>query len=211
MTKIKGRELDLDALVLAHGAHEPDHTFCVLEAVAWVAGEPWSDHPSCASRVIGAFLRNWNDSMGDADRQMLKPLIPRLVGTAASAKVETKRAWMATDWLARVQAPAWFRLANRIELAESLEGLSELVDAKSATAAQPTLDAARDAAWDAARDAARAAARDAARDAAGAAAWAAARDAAWDAAGGALRPTVVTLQRSALELVVKMIEVQSAR
>ncbi|HEX6025964.1 MAG TPA: hypothetical protein VFZ00_28490, partial [Solirubrobacter sp.] len=61
--------------------------------------------------------------------------------------------------------------------------------------------AARDAAWDAAWDAAGAAARDAAWDAAGAAARDAARAAAWDA----VRPTVVGLQASALELFDRML------
>ena len=29
----------LQTLSLKHGAHRPDSTFCVMEAVAWVAGE----------------------------------------------------------------------------------------------------------------------------------------------------------------------------
>jgi hypothetical protein len=71
-------------------------------------------------------------------------------------------------------------------------------------------DAARAAAWDAARDAAWAAAWAAARDAAWAAAWDAARDAAWDAAwaaaDAALEPTKIELQKSALELLDRMID-----
>src|SRR5690349_9187676 len=129
-----------------------------MEAVAYVAGGPWSDHPECASPVIGAFLRSWNDSLGDEDRQMLKPLIPRLVGTKASAKIEEKRAWLATDWLARECAPAFLRLAGLTEHAEALEGLAALTTSKRAAKAQPALAAARDAA----RAAARAAAWDAA-------------------------------------------------
>src|SRR5207237_1274832 len=132
--------------------------------------EPWSDHPDCASPVLGAFLRSWNDSLPDEDRQMLKPLIPRLVGTRASAEIEAKRAWMATDWLARECAPAFLRLASLTDHAEALEGLAALTTTKRAEKAKPTLaaarDAAGDAAWAAARDAARAAAGDAARDAA---------------------------------------------
>ena len=30
---------------------------CALEAVAWLAGEPHTDHPKCVSQVIGAFVR----------------------------------------------------------------------------------------------------------------------------------------------------------
>jgi hypothetical protein len=228
---------------LLRGAHDPDGKQCVMEAVAYVAGEEWSDHPVCASRVISAFLRNWNDNLADDDRQMLKPFIPRLVGTKASAAVEARRAWLATDWLCRVQAPAWLRLAKKVEFADALEGLTPALDAVSAKASQPTLAAAKAAAKDAAGAAAGAAAGDAAgaaaraavgaaaRDAAwaaawyaaGAAAWYAAGDAAWYAAGdaawaaagyaalaaagaAALRPTVEALQKSALDLVDRMIE-----
>jgi len=228
----------LEPLVLESGGHDPPNNglvhACVMEAVAYVAGEAWSDHPECASPVLGAFLRSWNDSLPDDDRQMLKALIPRLVGTKASKAVEEKRAWMATDWLARECAPAFLRLAGLTEHAETLEGLAALTTTKRAEKAQPKLAAAGAAAWDAARaaawdaagaaawaaawdaawDAARAAARAAAWDAAGAAAGAAARAAAWDAAraaaeaaaGAALEPTVKQLQQSALLLVERMIE-----
>ena len=184
----------IEDLQLEAGGHDAPNNglvhACVMEAVAYIANEPWSDHPECASPVLGAFLRSWNDSLADVDRQMLKPLIPRLVGTKESAKIEQERAWMATDWLARECAPAFLRVAGLTEHAEALEGLVALTTSKRAEKAQPTLAAARDAAWDAARDAARdaawaaagAAAWDAARDAAGAAAWAATWDAAWDAA-----------------------------
>jgi hypothetical protein len=95
-------------------------------------------------------------------------------------------------------------------------------DAARAAARAAAEAAAWDAAWDAARaaaeaaawDAARAAAGDAARDAARDAAEAAAWDAAWDAAGdaaraaaeAALKPTVETLQASALDLLDAMID-----
>jgi len=223
---IDERLIYLEPLQLGKGSHSPPNNglvrACVMEAVAYVAGEPFSDHPECASPVLGAFLRTWNDSLPDEDRQMLKPLIPRLVGTKASARVEEKRAWMAIDWLARECAPAFLRLAGLTEHAETLEGLAALTTAKRAEKARPQLDAAWDAAWDAAGDAAwaaawaaagaaaAAAAAAAARDAAGAAARDAAGDAARAAAraaaGAALEPTVKQVQKSALLLVDRMIE-----
>jgi len=151
-----------------------DHEMCVMEAVAYVAGEPWSDRPKCASKVIAAFCRSWNDSMDDATRQRLKPYVPKLIGTADGEATEQRLAWMVTDWLARVQAPAWFDLSEKLKpYAAKLRALPELTS-KTAAKAHPMLTEARNAgaaAWDAARDAARAAARDAAR----AAAWDAAR------------------------------------
>src|SRR5579862_4234991 len=98
--------LDLDKIVLAEGAHKsPEYGMCVMEAVAYVAGEPFTDHPQCACPILGSFLRSWNDALPDDDRQILKPYIPRLVGTNTGKKDEETRAWMLTDWLARECAP----------------------------------------------------------------------------------------------------------
>src|SRR5690348_6850638 len=61
------RELDLETLTLESGAHDADDgRMCVMEAVAWLAGEPWSDAPQCASPVLAAFCRAWNDTDGEA-------------------------------------------------------------------------------------------------------------------------------------------------
>src|SRR5690349_1288610 len=114
-----------------------------MEAVSYVAGEPWSDRPECASPVITSFLVSWNDSLSDDDRQMLKPYIPRLVGTRTSKQDEETRAWMLTDWLARECAPAWLRLAGLTGQAEALEALAPLTSAASARKAQPTLKSAQ--------------------------------------------------------------------
>ena len=212
---------------LGGGSHSPnDGAMCAMEAVAWIAREPWSDHPKCASPVIGAFMRAWNDGLPDDERStLLLPLIPKLVGTAASPEIEERRSLMAADWLVRVHTPAWLKLAGLKDQAAALEGLPEITsmaqvpsirgpieavrkDAAAAWAA--AWDAARDAAWAAARAAARDAAWDAARDAAWDAARAAARDAAWDAAWAKLAPTKQALQQSALLLVERMIALTDA-
>lgn len=229
MTIIDERLQLLDRLTLKHGSH-PDFEqgACVMEAVAWIAGEPHSDHPACASQVITAFLIRWNDSLrSDEERdRLLKPLIPLIVGTRTTRRDETTRAWMAVDWLVREQAPAWLRLADLAEHARELENLAALTGPDQATIARPTINEARKAsaaawdaaggaagavAWDAARDAARDAAGDVAGAVAGAAAWDVAWAAAWtaarDAARDALEPTVQLLQTSAVLLVQRMCEV----
>ena len=205
----------LEKISLKSGAHDPgSNEFCVMEAVAFVAGEKWSDHPECACPVIAGALRNWNDSLKtDEERdRLLKPLIPLLVGTRGTKEDERRRSYMAVDWLIRVYTPKWLRLIPAlVAVAEQLEATSEIKDdaglplalikeAKEAAAA--AWDAARDAAWAAARDAAWAAAWAAARDAAWAAAWAAARDAAW----AALKKPKEELQVSATELFRRMCE-----
>jgi hypothetical protein len=197
MTKFEIDQLRLKrvlALDLGSGAHSSIETgVCVMEAVAFVAGDPWSDHPECACPVISAFMRAWNDGLpNDADRnRLLRPFIPKLVGSKGSKKVRDRRAWLAVDWTVRVFTPKWLELVPALaEHGSALQAHEEIADLAGLLAAQPKLNAAREAsaaAWDAARAAARAAAWDAAWAAAWDAARDAARDAAWDAARAAAR------------------------
>src|SRR5688572_28488521 len=158
---------------LDRGEHEPNQLqrWCLLEAVAWVAGESWSDDPTCVDPVLAAFGRSWNDGLPDDDRtRLLAPFIRRLVGTRSTPDVLDARAFMAADWAVRVYTPAGLRLAKLDGHAQALGDLDELASVTACKSAMPAIRAA----WDAAR----VAAWDAARDAAGVAAW----DAAWDAA-----------------------------
>lgn len=140
-----------------------------------MAGEPWSDHPQCVCPTLGSFGRTWNDALSDEDRQMLKPYIPRLIGTRTTPDLQDRRAYMAADWAVRTYTPTWLRLINLEEEAAALEALPELVDVHTCRNARPAIEAARQRA-----DAAGAAARDAA--------WAAAGDAAGAAAAKKLAP-----------------------
>jgi hypothetical protein len=231
--------MDLSTVLFGVGKHprtdapSGDRDLCIMEAVAYIAGEPWSDSPACASPVVSAFLRSWTDALSDADRDRLLPAavwVPRLVGSRGDPATEERRAYLALDWLIRVHAPAWLDLVTSLAShAEALRALPEVVGRATSTSARGVVDAAGyaaryaagyaagaaagnaagNAAWAAARaaagNAAWAAARAAAWDAAGAAARAAVWDAAWDAAGDALRPTVETLQDSALDLLDRML------
>jgi hypothetical protein len=196
--------LNLDRLTkitaLYAGQHDPNGQMCAMEAVAYVFGEPWSDHPKCACPIISAFMRAWNDGLPDGERNaLILPLIPRLGNTKGNKALEARRSLMATDWLVRIHAPAWLRLAGLTAHADALAGLPEITSLKQIPAIKPAIEAAQrdaatagDATWDAANvtwAAAGAAAWDAARAAARAAAMAAAeaprvaRDTAIDAVG----------------------------
>jgi hypothetical protein len=189
------RLAQIEALSLSAGSHEEfERGMCVMEAVSYVAGEPWSDAPQCACPVITAFMVSWNDALpDDAERdRLLKPLIPLIVGTRSTPAIEERRSYMALDWLIRTFTPAWLDLVPALhEHAAALRGLDEIADMAGAAAAGRKVNAAwaaaRAAAGDAARAAAWAAAGAAARAAAGDAAGAAARAAAWAAAGDAAR------------------------
>jgi hypothetical protein len=192
--------IDLDNVVLSYGAHDsPDGGTCIMEVVSMIAGEPFSDHPECASPTLGRFLRDWNDALDDDERQNLLQYAPRLVNSRGSDEIEEKRAWMAADWLVRVNTPAWLRAAGLSEHADALAQAAPL-DGGVPAATRERLDAAGDAAWAAAGSAvwaaagwvaAENAARAAGLDAAQAAAqwagldviWITARDVALNAAG----------------------------
>lgn len=192
------RNIDLTKIVLKSGGHTPDGEYCVMELAAFIAEEPWSDHPKCVSPVIAAFLRSWNDALDDETRQILKPYAIKSLNTVGTEADEEIRAWMATEWLARECAPAFLRLAGLTEHAETLEQLADLDGSRAAKNAQPALSAARAAAR--ALAASHAASQVAALDAARAA-----------AAGKKLEPTVKILQASALRLLDRMIAVTDKR
>ena len=164
---------------LANGSHGANSKkMCAMEAVAFIAREPWSDHPQCASPVIGAYMRAWNDALPDDERTaLLLPLIPRLVGTRGSAALESRRATMAADWIVRAYTPAWLRLAGLTAHADALSSFPEITNFAATPGIRPVLEAAR-------TDTSKA--RDAARD--------------------KLKPTRDALQQSALRLLDRMIE-----
>ena len=158
---------------------------CVMEAVAYVAGEPHSDHPQCTCPIITAFMIGWNDNLPsnqDRDR-LLKPLVPLIVGTRSNSEVEQRRGFLCVDWFIRTFVPAWLQLIPSLQIhAETLRKYPEITDVAALLAVKPVLaDIAKSSA----------AARDAARDA-------------WDA----LKPTVEKLQESATDLIHRMIAVK---
>jgi hypothetical protein len=78
---------------LAKGRHaSAQFGACVMELASMLADEPFSDRPGNASRVIGAFLRTYNDGIDDERRQDLYPLASLIVGTAHGRGLEEERA-----------------------------------------------------------------------------------------------------------------------
>lgn len=211
----------LAKMLLLSGAHDsPEAGMCAMEAAAWIAREPHSDHPKCVCPVIGAFVRRLNDRLpDDATRdELLKPLLPKLIGTKSTPEVERRRGWVAVDWLVRECLPAFLELTPSLrEDATRLSSLPPVESRETAEAAK--LSEVRERAW-AARKESRAKlpyATAAAAATAGAAAYAAdvAADAAVVATADAatyvwadeLRPVVEKLQRSAVALLGRMCEV----
>jgi hypothetical protein len=139
--------VDLDAVVLQRRKHDRrEEGVDVMEAVAWYAGEEHSDHPRCASDVVAAGMRSWNDDLPDDARQQLKAYIPLLPGTNATEDVELTRAWMALDGLVREHTPTWLREvgtrlqeADAVDVADRLAAAAPVRDTASADAVFPLL------------------------------------------------------------------------
>ena len=106
----------------------PDEGACVMEAVSYVAGEPWSDKPACACSVIGGFLRGWNDKLPNVpvrDR-LLRPLVERLTRSRADEQTTTARGWTLLDWMIREAVPLHLENAGLAGPADRLAKLNRL-------------------------------------------------------------------------------------
>ena len=127
---------------LEAGGHEPDSKYCLMEAVAFVNGDPWTDHPECACPVLSAYGRAWNDAMPDEQRQRLIPYIPLLIGTRSNLEVEQQRAFILADLAVRVIAPIALRCCHLVDESTVLETLPPIMDATSAESAAKSAESA---------------------------------------------------------------------
>jgi len=194
--------LDLDTITLTKGSHDTrEQGVCLMEAVAWFAGQDHTDRPPCVSPILAGFGISLNDSRPAGRLQELKRFIPLLPGTARDGKDE-RRGYLALNWLIREYLPAWLDLVPDLAAdAAVIRSLPPVTGIESARHTGFVVRQVKDhaggaraaAAWDAAGyaagDAAGYAAREAARAAAGNAARHAARDAARNAAWNAARRT----------------------
>lgn len=86
--------------VLSPGRHRtPRRGACFMELASVLAGERWSDHPSCTHPLLAHLARLVNDYTGDDGRQQLAPLIPSVVGRRGN-----DRTWLAVAVAVAAQA-----------------------------------------------------------------------------------------------------------
>ena len=127
----------LEHFFLRAGAHASrDDGMCAMEMVAWLAGEAHSDEPSCACPVLAALVRACNDAMSDEQRnRYLRPLVPILLGTRATAAVERRRGMVVADNLVRTLLPMRLRRQRHHAEAKLLEELPAIERVEDAGAA----------------------------------------------------------------------------
>jgi hypothetical protein len=71
--------------VLSPGKHRnPRQGACFMEFASYLAGERWSDHPSCTHPLLAFLARGVNDFSSDEARTRLVPLIPSVIGVNGS-------------------------------------------------------------------------------------------------------------------------------
>ncbi|MFC5062882.1 hypothetical protein [Actinomycetospora atypica] len=76
---------------LSRGPHaDPTAGACLMERVSAIAGEPFSDRPSCTHPALAALAQQVNDRVSDAARDRLLALAPAL---ADAADDDPRAAW----------------------------------------------------------------------------------------------------------------------
>ncbi|WP_034620668.1 hypothetical protein [Cellulomonas sp. URHE0023] len=69
---------------LRPGRHRrPEQGGCLMEWTSVLAGERWSDHPTCTHPLLSHLARVVNDLVDDGGRAGLTRLVPDLVGTTS--------------------------------------------------------------------------------------------------------------------------------
>ena len=67
--------------ILSSGRHRSaKQGACFMEFASYLAGERWSDHPTCTHPLLAALARDVNDLTSDAARDRLMPLVNRVIG-----------------------------------------------------------------------------------------------------------------------------------
>jgi hypothetical protein len=81
------------AIQLSYGAHcSPREGMCIMECVAYIAGEKHTDKPDCASEPLTALAIKLNDhAPSHAVRQRLLPLVLRLAASKGTPDQEAER------------------------------------------------------------------------------------------------------------------------
>lgn len=134
----------LKSIPLASGAHKtPADGVCVMECVAYLQGEPYSDHPECACPVITAFVALSSDVISTPERQILGKRILRIAGSRSTPDVAARRLYFLVAYVTRTALPRALSLANLEACALPLTRLPDYTGEQLASTYLAAIDAAR--------------------------------------------------------------------
>jgi hypothetical protein len=135
---------------LSRGKHRsPRKGACFMELASFLAGERWSDRPSCTHPLLAALARLVNDHTTDEGRDALGPLVPSVIGlTSDDPRVDVRIALRAAVTALPVAAAERQRVLAVSVLAaqRALVDLDGAVDPATAALADEALASAPDAA-----------------------------------------------------------------
>jgi hypothetical protein len=114
------RLAEIESYELHQGNGADLKTACVMQMVAYVAGEKWTDHPECACPILTRYATTLNDKLNTEHRQKLKPIIPLLIETRSDDALRIKRKQFFMFRNVTVTYPLLLDLIKMPELAEKL-------------------------------------------------------------------------------------------
>lgn len=130
--------------ILSRGKHRnPRKGACFMELASYLAGERWSDHPSCTHPLLAGLARLVNDYTSDEGRPALAGLIPSVIGlTGDDPRVDARVALVcATKALPVAAADLQLAMAVSILAAEHVLGrLGEHEPGELSERSRQTLD-----------------------------------------------------------------------
>jgi hypothetical protein len=138
--------------VLSRGKHRSARRgACFMEMASYLAGERWSDHPSCTHALVASAARLVNDNTSDENRSRLADLIPSVVGLTTTDPRADVRIALRCATSALPVAPAERQNVMAVSVLASERALA-LLDGREPGALRPSSVAAletapRAAAW----------------------------------------------------------------
>ena len=108
--------------VISAGKHSSaSEGACVMEYVSMLAGEPFSDTPSCTHPALARAAQTANDRLPDGERHLMVSRINRLFGTNSAVGAESRRVSVG---LAQFAAAHAARSANAADNAAAADDAS---------------------------------------------------------------------------------------
>lgn len=129
-------EIVNDVPKLSDGSHETfGPELCFMEMTAFLAGEPHSDHPRCASPVLTQYGIALNDR-GQAFRDALEPIVVEMIGSANPALEQKRAEYLVFNVAKRILPIALTGVINKklISAILAADDMSALTDAAYAAA-----------------------------------------------------------------------------
>ncbi|MFL5845808.1 MAG: hypothetical protein ACJ762_14060 [Solirubrobacteraceae bacterium] len=101
-------------VALARGRHRsPEQGVCTMELAALLSEDRFTDHPARVCPVIAAFLRGYNDAVGDRRRADLFAVAAAVLGTRTAVEQtreqrgQAVQEWALAVWKMRRPRPPW--------------------------------------------------------------------------------------------------------